>query len=171
MSETWGTPGDAVLGEYTKAALYKVTGGQLVQGVSGQQTALYAKVDKTPLSDGKRLRVYWDTTPATSGTFRFSGDTLEWSDPSVTRPQANVRVLGFPSGMVFRVVQVADMEFEYRRGWCALMRRVTRTYLSTLERTRTRLLLDVQTIRSMRTLVPLPSAKQNVPGVLPIAGE
>ncbi|TEB32677.1 hypothetical protein FA13DRAFT_220311 [Coprinellus micaceus] len=89
MSETWGTPGDAVLGEYTKAALFKVTSGQLVQGVSGQQTALYAKVDKTPLSDGKRLRVYWDTTPSTSGTFRWSGDTLEWSDPSVTRPQAN----------------------------------------------------------------------------------
>lgn len=92
MSEVWGTPGDAVLGEYTKAALYKVTGGQLVQGISGGQTLLYAKVDKTPLSDGKRLRVYWDTTPSTSGTFRFSGDTLEWSDPSVTRPQANVRV-------------------------------------------------------------------------------
>ena len=95
MSETWGTPGDAVLGEYTKAALFKVTGGQLVQGVSGQQTALYAKVDKTPLSDGKRLRVYWDTTPSTSGTFRWSGDTLEWSDPSMTRPQANVRSPAF----------------------------------------------------------------------------
>lgn len=33
----------------------------------------------------------WSTTPATAGTFVFSGDTLEWSIPTITRPQTNVR--------------------------------------------------------------------------------
>lgn len=73
------------------SALFRVVNGQLVQGVEGQQTLLYATVEPKTDSAAKKLKVSWSTTPAKSGTFRWSGDTLEWSDPAVSRPQNNVR--------------------------------------------------------------------------------
>lgn len=94
-SEVWGTPGDAVLGDYMTASLLRVTNGQLIQGVDGKQSLLYAQVEPRANSTVMKLKVSWATTPAASGRFVFSGDTLEWSDPAVTRPQNNVRLVGF----------------------------------------------------------------------------
>ncbi|KAJ2915746.1 hypothetical protein MD484_g4674, partial [Candolleomyces efflorescens] len=88
-SETWGTPGDAILGDYMTSALFRVVNGQLIQGVEGQQTLLYAVVEPKTDSAAKKLKVSWSATPATSGSFRWSGDTLEWSDPAISRPQNN----------------------------------------------------------------------------------
>lgn len=88
-SEIWGTPGDAVLGDYPTASLYRVTNGQLIQGVEGQQTLLYARVEPRADASVMKLKVSWSTTPATSGRFVLSGDTLEWSDPAISRPQNN----------------------------------------------------------------------------------
>ena len=84
-----GTVSDAVLGEPNDAALFQITGGQLQQ-LLPSGGFLYAVV--APLTDptAKKLKVSWSTTPATSGSFIWGGDTVEWSDPNVPRPQNNV---------------------------------------------------------------------------------
>lgn len=81
------TPGDAVLGSYTNAAQFQVTDGQLIQNPQG--TKLYAQVAQ-PASGDVKLKVTWADTPATFGTFKWTGDTLEWSEPTVKRSQNNV---------------------------------------------------------------------------------
>ncbi|KAF8194019.1 hypothetical protein K438DRAFT_1969314 [Mycena galopus ATCC 62051] len=35
------------------------------------------------------LGMHWATTPDTLGTFVFSGDSLEWSNPTIVRQQTN----------------------------------------------------------------------------------
>ncbi|KAG8830086.1 hypothetical protein FRC18_008680 [Serendipita sp. 400] len=88
QSENGGTtPGDAILGSYTTAAQFQVTGGQLVMNPTGS-SKLYGQVAQ-PVSGDVKLKVTWASTPATFGTFSWSGDTLLWSDPSVTRSQNN----------------------------------------------------------------------------------
>ncbi|KAK7029420.1 hypothetical protein VNI00_014674 [Paramarasmius palmivorus] len=88
-SETQWKASDAVLGEPDTAAQFQITSGQLIQNANG--TPLYAVVE--PLTDtsasAKKLKVSWSTTPATDGTFVFSGDTVEWSSPNVKRSQNN----------------------------------------------------------------------------------
>lgn len=87
QSESPKTVGDAVLGSPSTAAQFQITGGQLVQNAGG--TKLYAIVEPRANSTVMKLKVSWSTTPATSGTFVFSGDTVEWSNTSISRPQNN----------------------------------------------------------------------------------
>ncbi|KAJ3892102.1 carbohydrate-binding module family 1 protein [Lentinula edodes] len=74
------TPGNAT------AAIMGVTGGQLIQEST---PPLYAIVEDRANSTVMKLGVSWSETPATSGTFDFSGDTIEWSIPTIDRPQVN----------------------------------------------------------------------------------
>ncbi|KAF9467214.1 carbohydrate-binding module family 1 protein [Collybia nuda] len=87
QSEVLSTASDAVLGSPSTAAQFQVTGGQLVQSVGGNK--LYGVVESRADSTIMKLKLSWSTSPATSGTFNFSGDTLEWSNPAITRPQNN----------------------------------------------------------------------------------
>ncbi|KAG6816147.1 hypothetical protein H0H87_008324 [Tephrocybe sp. NHM501043] len=87
QSEVLNTASDAVLGEPSNAAQFQITNGQLVQNANG--TPLYAVVESRADSTVVKLKVSWSTTPATGGTFVFSGDTVEWSIPTITRPQNN----------------------------------------------------------------------------------
>ncbi|KAJ3778984.1 carbohydrate-binding module family 1 protein [Lentinula raphanica] len=83
------TPGNAtaaIMGSYTSAAQFQVTDGQLIQEST---PPLYAIVEDRANSSVMTLAVSWSTTPATSGTFDFSGDTIEWSIPTIDRPQLN----------------------------------------------------------------------------------
>ncbi|KAF8888832.1 hypothetical protein BD779DRAFT_1522835 [Infundibulicybe gibba] len=81
------TVSDAVLGSPSTAAQFQITGGQLIQNAGGKN--LYATVEPRANSTVVKLKVSWSATPATSGTFVFSGDTVEWSNPAITRPQNN----------------------------------------------------------------------------------
>ncbi|KDR77162.1 hypothetical protein GALMADRAFT_66230, partial [Galerina marginata CBS 339.88] len=87
QSETLNKVSDAVLGSPSTAAQFQITGGQLIQNANG--TPLYAIVEPRADSTVMKLKVSWSTTKATSGTFVFTGDTVEWSNPSITRPQNN----------------------------------------------------------------------------------
>ncbi|RDB17408.1 4-O-methyl-glucuronoyl methylesterase [Hypsizygus marmoreus] len=87
QSEVVKTASDAVLGSPSTAAQFQITGGQLIQNAGG--TKLYAVVEPRADASVKKLKVTWSTTPATSGTFVFSGDTVEWSNPAISRPQNN----------------------------------------------------------------------------------
>ncbi|KAG6876843.1 hypothetical protein C0993_012660, partial [Termitomyces sp. T159_Od127] len=86
-SEVINTASEAVLGDPSTAAQFIVTNGQLIQNADG--TPLYAVVEDRANSTVVKLKMSWSATPATSGTFVFSGDTLEWSNPAITRPQNN----------------------------------------------------------------------------------
>ncbi|KAF8645814.1 hypothetical protein AX16_007557 [Volvariella volvacea WC 439] len=88
QSETLHSAGDAVLGEPATAAQFQITNGQLIQA-AGSGKSLYAVVEPRANSTVMKLKMSWSETPATSGTFRFSGDTVEWSNPSISRPQNN----------------------------------------------------------------------------------
>lgn len=83
------TASDAVLGDPAKAGQFQITGGQLIQKTPSG-TSLYAVVEPRANSTVVKLKVSWSSTPATAGTFVFSGDTVEWSTPTITRPQNNV---------------------------------------------------------------------------------
>ncbi|GLB41627.1 putative fungal-type cellulose-binding domain containing protein [Lyophyllum shimeji] len=87
QSEVLSTASDAVLGSPSTAGQFKITGGQLIQDANG--TPLYAVVESRANSTVMKLKMSWSTTPATAGTFDFSGDTLEWSIPTISRPQNN----------------------------------------------------------------------------------
>ncbi|KAF8153064.1 carbohydrate-binding module family 1 protein [Crassisporium funariophilum] len=87
QSEVLNTVSDAVLGEPGNAAQFQITGGQLIQNAAGK--SLYAVVEPRANSTVVKLKVSWSATPSTSGTFVFSGDTVEWSNPTITRPQNN----------------------------------------------------------------------------------
>ncbi|KAI0088297.1 hypothetical protein BDY19DRAFT_891163 [Irpex rosettiformis] len=87
-SEVIGTASDAVLGEPVDAAQFQIVSGQLQQSIAGGDW-LYAVVEPRANSTVVKLKVSWSTTPATSGTFSWSGDTVEWNDPSISRPQSN----------------------------------------------------------------------------------
>ncbi|KAI0080445.1 carbohydrate-binding module family 1 protein [Panus rudis PR-1116 ss-1] len=87
-SEVIGKPSDAVLGEPSTAAQFQITDGQLIQMVP-DGTKLYAVVESQTDPSVKKLKVSWSTTPATAGTFQWSGDTVEWSIPTISRPQLN----------------------------------------------------------------------------------
>ena len=85
-----GTPSPAVLGDPVDAAQFQIVNGQLQQSIAGGSW-LYAIVDTPANSSVVKLGVTWSTEPATSGTFMWSGDTVEWSSPNISRPQDNVR--------------------------------------------------------------------------------
>ncbi|KAH9937798.1 uncharacterized protein BXZ73DRAFT_100013 [Epithele typhae] len=90
-SETIGTASDAVLGDPDTAAQFQINNGQLVQLVPGG-TKLYAVVEARANSTVTKLKMSWSSEPASgsnAGTFMWSGDTVEWSSPTVSRPQLN----------------------------------------------------------------------------------
>jgi hypothetical protein len=89
-SEVEGTTGLAVLGDPVDAAQFQINNGQLEQLVPGG-TILYATVQPPANSSAVKLAVSWTTTPDTLGSFVWGGDTVEWSSPTVSRPQNNVR--------------------------------------------------------------------------------
>ncbi|KAH7912494.1 carbohydrate-binding module family 1 protein [Hygrophoropsis aurantiaca] len=93
QSEVLNTASTAVLGSPTTAGQFQVTGGQLVQNApAGSSNMLYAVVEGRANSSVTMLGMSWSTDPASgdnAGTFVFSGDTLEWSIPTITRPQDN----------------------------------------------------------------------------------
>ncbi|KAF9563847.1 hypothetical protein CPC08DRAFT_816375 [Agrocybe pediades] len=89
QSETPGSVSDAVLGEANTAAQFQITNGQLIQSVSPGGSVLYAVVEPRSSSSVTRLKVSWSKTPDTLGTFKFSGDTVEWSSSTISRPQSN----------------------------------------------------------------------------------
>ncbi|KAK0205415.1 hypothetical protein DFS33DRAFT_765369 [Desarmillaria ectypa] len=86
-SEIVNTASGAVLGEPADAAQFVITNGQLIQNAAG--TPLYAIVESRANDTVVMLKMSWSKSPATSGTFVFSGDTLEWSIPTINRPQTN----------------------------------------------------------------------------------
>ncbi|THH02042.1 hypothetical protein EW026_g767 [Hermanssonia centrifuga] len=88
-SEVINTASTAVLGDPDDAAQFQITAdGQLEQMLPGGGI-LYAVVDTPANSTVVKLGVTWSTTPAATGTFVWSGDTVEWSSPTITRPQSN----------------------------------------------------------------------------------
>ncbi|KAJ3491973.1 hypothetical protein NLI96_g275 [Meripilus lineatus] len=88
QSEKLGTASDAVLGDPGNAAQFQIVSGQLVQQVP-DGTKLYAVVEGRSDSTVMKLKVSWSTSPASAGTFMWSGDTVEWSIPTIQRPQLN----------------------------------------------------------------------------------
>ncbi|KAI0364218.1 hypothetical protein BV20DRAFT_875982 [Pilatotrama ljubarskyi] len=90
-SEVANTASDAVLGDYTTAAQFQISGGQLVQMLP-DGSKLYAVVEGRSDPSVMKLKMSWSTTPASganAGTFQWSGDTVEWSIPTIQRPQLN----------------------------------------------------------------------------------
>ena len=54
---------------------------------------MYAVVEGRANSTVTKLKMSWSTEPASganAGTFMWSGDTVEWSIPTIQRPQLNV---------------------------------------------------------------------------------
>ena len=94
-SEVANTASDAVLGEPDTAAQFQITSdGQLVQMVP-DGSKLYAVVEARANSTVMKLKMSWSDEPASgdnAGTFQWSGDTVEWSIPTIQRPQLNVSV-------------------------------------------------------------------------------
>lgn len=92
QSEVLGTASDGVLGSPMTAAQFQVTNGQVVQYVTAT-SSLYLHVAPPTDSSDKKLKTTWATTPDTLGTFAWSGDTLQWSSTTVSRPALNVSFL------------------------------------------------------------------------------
>ncbi|KZV75608.1 carbohydrate-binding module family 1 protein, partial [Peniophora sp. CONT] len=89
-SETANKPGTAVLGDPTTAAQFVIQDGQLIQYANlDSATPLYANVEARANSTVMKLGLTWETTPDPSGTFVWGGDTVEWSSPTISRPQTN----------------------------------------------------------------------------------
>ena len=88
-SEVAGTVSDAILGDPDTAAQFQIVDGQLIQLIP-DGSKLYAVVEDRADSTVMKLKVSWSATPATAGTFQWSGDTVEWSIPTISRPQLNV---------------------------------------------------------------------------------
>ncbi|KAL6711294.1 hypothetical protein ACN47E_005825 [Coniothyrium glycines] len=81
--------GPALLGDYTKAGQLQVVSGQLVQLVSAPGDPvklLYAVVSPEKVINGNSLAVTFSESKNTYGTFAFGGDDLQWSEPSINRP-------------------------------------------------------------------------------------
>ncbi|KAF8469479.1 hypothetical protein BDZ91DRAFT_761557 [Kalaharituber pfeilii] len=75
----------AVLKSGGTAGQLKVINGQLISSNDKPGTYLYGKV--TPRAGSEMtLLLTWSTTPDPYGTFSFSGDTLQWSTPGISRP-------------------------------------------------------------------------------------
>ena len=91
-SEVANTASDAVLGDPDTASQFQITAGQLVQMVP-DGSKLYAVVEARANATVMKLKMSWSDEPASgdnAGTFQWSGDTVEWSIPTIQRPQLNV---------------------------------------------------------------------------------
>ncbi|OBZ66782.1 GDP-L-fucose synthase [Grifola frondosa] len=90
-SEVINTASDAVLGDPDTAAQFQIVSGQLVQ-LLPNGSSLYAVVEGQSDPSVTKLQMSWSTEPASganAGTFMWSGDTVEWSIPTIDRPQLN----------------------------------------------------------------------------------
>ncbi|KAI5852377.1 hypothetical protein BZA05DRAFT_42889 [Tricharina praecox] len=85
QSRTARTATDAIIDSPTTAGQFNVVGGQLVQLVDTAGTLLYGHV-AARVGTETQLKLTWEATPDTFGTFAFQGDTLTWSVASITRP-------------------------------------------------------------------------------------
>jgi len=80
-----GVPGTAILASYTTAGQFQIISGQLVQ--TTPFGLLYANVENPSNITGYvKLGMTFNTTQNTFGTFAFSGDAVQWSSTTVTRP-------------------------------------------------------------------------------------
>ncbi|KAG9088694.1 hypothetical protein FRC06_001910 [Ceratobasidium sp. 370] len=80
-----GTATDAVLADASTAGQFAVTNGKLTQ-ITPSGALLYAWVEPRKDSTVVKLKVSWQTSSATNGTFVFSGDALTWTVDGITRP-------------------------------------------------------------------------------------
>lgn len=80
------TTGIALLESYTTAGQFQIVDGQLVQLIDTKGTLLYANVTPQTDSSNTKLAVTFLTTKNTYGAFKWSGDALQWSISTITRP-------------------------------------------------------------------------------------
>ena len=81
------TTGIALLGNDTSAGQFNVVGGQLVELIDPTKgTLLYATVSPQANSSETILPITFTTAPNTYGTWSLSGDTVDWSIPTIARP-------------------------------------------------------------------------------------
>lgn len=81
--------GPALLGDYTTAGQLQVVDGQLVQLISAPGEAvklLYAVVSEEKVINDNSLAVSFSESKNTYGTFAWGGDDLQWTHPSINRP-------------------------------------------------------------------------------------
>ena len=76
--------GTAILDSYTTAGQFQIVSGQLVELTASG--LLYANVQVQPNSSVTKLAMTFETTQNTYGTFAFSGDAVQWSVASISRP-------------------------------------------------------------------------------------
>jgi hypothetical protein len=69
---------------YTTAGQFQIVNGQLVELIQGG--LLYANVEVQSSSNVTMLAMTFNTTQNTYGTFAFSGDAVQWTVPSIDRP-------------------------------------------------------------------------------------
>ncbi|KUI52954.1 putative 1,4-beta-D-glucan cellobiohydrolase C [Cytospora mali] len=82
-----GTPGDALMDSYETAGQFNIIDGQLVYNTgSGTTDALYMHVEDPTNKTQRALATWFNATENTYGSFAFSGDTVTWTDPDVSRP-------------------------------------------------------------------------------------
>ena len=143
-SEVPNTVSDAVLGDPVDAAQFVVQDDQLIQYANlSTATPLYAHVEERANSTVMKLLVSWSDEPAAEGSFAWSGDTLEWSIPTISRPQLNVSP-GFYS-------RCMDINCFCRLGSCVRTAPGTSCSTSTWAPTTTKPLQGVQMKPSMHT--------------------
>jgi len=78
------SPGTAILQNYTTAGQFNIISGQLVELIQGG--LLYANVEQQANTSVTKLAMTFETTMNTYGTFAFSGDAVQWSVASISRP-------------------------------------------------------------------------------------
>ncbi|KAI0050325.1 carbohydrate-binding module family 1 protein [Auriscalpium vulgare] len=120
QSQTLNTASTAVLGSPSTAGQFIITDGQLIYNANG--TPLYAVVEGQANSTVTKLAMSWSTSPASGaneGTFMWSGDTLEWSIPTITRPQLNAwLVCADAAGNLDLFINLGSYDYETPSG-CA----------------------------------------------------
>ncbi|KAJ7052802.1 carbohydrate-binding module family 1 protein [Mycena amicta] len=95
---------------------FQVVNGQLIQNAGG--TNLYAVVTPPANSTVTKLGLTWSTKPDTLGTFVFSGDSLEWSSPTVPRQQTNAWLVCPANNTLFVYINLGAYGFMTPTG-CA----------------------------------------------------
>ena len=81
------TTGTAILDDHTTAGQFNIINGQLVELIDpAKGTQLYANVQQPADSSVTKLAMTFEATPNSFGTFSFSGGAVQWSVPSISRP-------------------------------------------------------------------------------------
>lgn len=66
------------------AGQFNIVNGQLVYNTGSAE--LYMNVENPTDKTQRALQTWFNETQNTYGTFAFSGDAVEWTDPDVDRP-------------------------------------------------------------------------------------